>query len=534
MNPSTQTHLSAGQMVTQNLRLVRPIGRGGMGTVWVAYHQTLGTEVAVKCIDPLVVKSNPTALKRFHREAGIAARLKNPHVAHTYDHGMLPDGTPYIVMELLEGESLQQRIQRLGKLSLHETSLVVSQTAQALGKAHKLGIVHRDVKPANLFCVESDYDVFIKLLDFGIAKHGDNMAEVELTTTAGMLGSPLYMSPEQFNSAKGVDVRADLWSLAVVAYQCLTGRPPFAGEALAQVILSVMDRKYTAVSSRLPHLPRELDAWFERSFHRSLMRRFQSAKELGVSFAAIAREAAVNSDQRPAIPSITETPGRSMSQSGDHPMRGNTADLPAAGTPSSPRGTAILPVVGAITSPTLESPGDYSSVSTAQTAMLEPGWMPTQVISDSQNPVAGTFAPSITAVGRANKRRRVQLLGGIAAGASCLLVGAFIAVSVATGDETAVSISPATTAQVSDEDDGHVAETAPASDEDADEDADLVTAAADSTAVASAEAAPSGSTSASSAATTPPPRYPGSWRPPRPPPPPIRPRPRPDLDGAGF
>jgi serine/threonine-protein kinase len=277
--------LKAGAMVNERLRLVRAIGQGGMGAVWVAYHEALKAEVAVKFVTGQA-KENDKMLARFAREASIAAKLKSPHVAQTYDHGLCTDGTPYIVMELLEGESLHKRLSR-GALSLHETRLVVGQAAQALGKAHKLGIIHRDVKPANLFLVDTEYELFVKLLDFGIAKLSVATSEAELTDTGSVMGSLLYMSPEQLTAIKDVDERADLWALAVVAYRCLATAPPFTGDALGNVMMAVMQQDYRPISTLRPELPLELDDWFARAFHTDIDERFQSARQMAKSLLAI-------------------------------------------------------------------------------------------------------------------------------------------------------------------------------------------------------------------------------------------------------
>ncbi|MEM9696958.1 MAG: serine/threonine-protein kinase, partial [Myxococcota bacterium] len=158
-----------GLLVTANLKLERLLGEGGMGSVWVAHHAGLGTKVAVKFIATDIAKRRPELVERFRNEGGIAAKLRSPHVVQVFDHGFTEDGTPYLAMELLEGEALDARLKR-EPLSLREIALIVSQTCQVLGRAHKRGVVHRDIKPGNIFLEDSEYDIFIKVLDFGIAK----------------------------------------------------------------------------------------------------------------------------------------------------------------------------------------------------------------------------------------------------------------------------------------------------------------------------------------------------------------------------
>ncbi|MBI4701237.1 MAG: serine/threonine protein kinase, partial [Deltaproteobacteria bacterium] len=223
-----------GTMVTPKVRLARPLGAGGMGSVWVADHLALEVEVAVKLISAEALQRDPGLAERFKREAAVAAKIKSPHVVQMHDHGLTDDGTPYIVMELLAGESLRERLERCERLSPRETGLMLAQVAEVLSTAHAMGVVHRDLKPDNVFLVCSGYEIFVKVLDFGIAKHQGPAAGRPLTRTDAVMGTPEYMSPEQLLSAKAVDHRADLWALGVVVYEALTGWRPFHGETQAQ------------------------------------------------------------------------------------------------------------------------------------------------------------------------------------------------------------------------------------------------------------------------------------------------------------
>ncbi len=274
--------MESGQLISNNLRLVRLLGRGGMGSVWVADHLALGAQVAVKFMWR-VFAENPQFVERFRREAAAAAQIKSPHVAQVFDHGISLDGEPFIVMELLEGEELSKRIKREVSLSPALVAEVLSQTAKALGRAHSLGIVHRDLKPDNLFLLDLEGDVFVKVLDFGIAKMtGDG--NMSMTSTGGVIGTPLYMSPEQLLSAKHVDFRSDLWSLGVVAYHALTGRVPFCGDTVGAVSVAVHAGKFTPPSALVPSLPTSIDVWFERVFRRDPAQRFESAREMSDAF----------------------------------------------------------------------------------------------------------------------------------------------------------------------------------------------------------------------------------------------------------
>jgi serine/threonine protein kinase len=276
--------MQSGHPISANLRLVRVLGEGGMGSVWIADHLTLGTQVAVKLMARSLA-SDPEFVERFRREASAAAQLKSPHVAQVFDHGLSADGDPFIVMELLEGEDLGKRIDRSGPQPLGFVSDLIVQTAKALGRAHQLGIVHRDIKPENLFLVENDGDVLVKVLDFGIAKTRAE-ASVSVTRTGGVFGTPLYMSPEQLLSAKSVDFRADLWSLAVVAYFALSARFPFSGDTVGAISVAVNEGEITPASELRPGLAVEVDAWFQRAFRREASERFESAKEMAEALRA--------------------------------------------------------------------------------------------------------------------------------------------------------------------------------------------------------------------------------------------------------
>ena len=185
--------LAAGTLVTSTVRLVRLLGEGGMGSVWVADHLALKTQVAVKFVSPQLIKEDSSILSRFNREAALSAKIKSPHVVQTFDHGVMDDGCPYIVMELLEGESLMERIERDGLLGFEAARTVVAHTAKALSKAHKLNIVHRDIKPDNIFVTKPDEDddeIFVKILDFGIAKQTGVPKVSAVTSTGMMVGTP--------------------------------------------------------------------------------------------------------------------------------------------------------------------------------------------------------------------------------------------------------------------------------------------------------------------------------------------------------
>lgn len=276
--------LSAGIHLTPNIRLVRPLARGGMGEVWVADHLTLKIEVAVKVLPERLGEGDEQGAARFAEEAATAARIKSPHVVQTHDSGVAPDGTCYIVMELLEGESLATRLQRRGTLDLPETAAVVSQVGRALSAAHKLDIVHRDVKPENIFVTSTDDGMLCKVLDFGIA-HSPELPE-NWESAESLMGTPGYLSPEQFQGAK-VQASADRWALAVVAYRCLTGRLPFDGNTLGLLSLKVLKGVFVPPSHIRSDLPPAVDAWFARALAVEPARRFTDVRDMAQELLAL-------------------------------------------------------------------------------------------------------------------------------------------------------------------------------------------------------------------------------------------------------
>ncbi len=272
--------LVENSIVAGRFRLNRMIGRGGMGSVWHATHLGLDIPCAVKFMEGESSQS-PEAQARFEREAKSAAQLRSPHVVQILDHGV-SDGTPYIAMELLDGEDLGKRLQRLGVLHPRDLSVIVTQVCRALTKAHAMGIVHRDLKPDNIFLVHDDDREIAKVLDFGIAKSSAATLEGSNTKTGAMLGTPYYMSPEQAQGVKTVDFRSDLWSLAVIVYQCATGRLPFESEALGDLLMKIIIQPLP-VPSQVANVAPGFDAWWERASSRDPGGRFQSAKEFAES-----------------------------------------------------------------------------------------------------------------------------------------------------------------------------------------------------------------------------------------------------------
>ncbi|MBI4953618.1 MAG: serine/threonine protein kinase, partial [Myxococcales bacterium] len=254
MTPVPGTHVSA------SVRLEACIGEGGMGSVWLARDRDTGRELAVKLVAAELV-ADETVRRRFAREAELGRSIASPHVVRTHAHGVLPDGTPYLVMDLCRGESLRAKLERVGRLDAAEAVGVLEQMASALEAAHALGVVHRDVKPENVFLIAPEGTV--KVLDFGIAKREG--AEERVLTQAGVaLGTPEYMSPEQLLFPDRLESAIDVWAMAVVAYEALTGRRPFAGDTPGEIFAALCSGHAPPPSAL--GLPATLDALFARAF----------------------------------------------------------------------------------------------------------------------------------------------------------------------------------------------------------------------------------------------------------------------------
>lgn len=294
-----------GTLILNRYRLESLLGRGGMGSVWRAEHVQLKSPVAVKLLDPSIA-TNEQVLARFLREAQAAASLRSPHVVQIFDYGV-EDGTAFIAMEMLHGQSLADRITAQGKLNPEEAFRYLQQVLRAMGKAHEAGIVHRDLKPDNIFICQDEPE-FAKVLDFGVAKvkSGDLAGSAGSRTQTGMMiGTPYYMSPEQ-TQAKDIDQRADLWSIAVIAFECLTGVRPFTGDSFGELVIAI-NTKPTPLPSKHGLVPAGFDEWFVKATQRDRERRFQSAREMADELgkvggaAGAAARGAVRTQQTPAV-----------------------------------------------------------------------------------------------------------------------------------------------------------------------------------------------------------------------------------------
>jgi serine/threonine protein kinase len=277
---------SPGDVVAGKYLIVRVIGEGGMGIVYEATHQRLRQRVALKMLLPAMLEY-AVVVSRFEREARAAAQLRGRHVARVVDVDLTPGGLPYMVMDFLEGHDLQAEIERRGRLESGPAVDYLLQACAAMIEAHQIGIVHRDLKPSNLFLAEDEaLGRVVKVLDFGISKLAAD-ADAKLTDVDTVMGTALYMSPEQLRASHAVDARADIWALGVILYESVTGRVPFLGPP-QQVAAQIVSEEIPDVRLLCPELPPELATVIHHALQRDPGMRHQDVRQLASALAPFA------------------------------------------------------------------------------------------------------------------------------------------------------------------------------------------------------------------------------------------------------
>jgi eukaryotic-like serine/threonine-protein kinase len=282
----------AGQIIGDRYRLEELLERGAMGSVWRAEQITLRAPVAIKFLDPALM-ALPEMSHRFLQEARSAAAIRSVHVVQIFDYGS-DDDVPFIAMEYLEGEDLDARLTRKGTLTPAELEKIFSEVARGIGQGHALGVIHRDLKPSNIFLAREGEHEVTKVIDFGIAKV--TLSALELgksrsirnvgTGLGTLLGTPQYMSPEQVRGSGLLDHRTDLWALAIIACECLTGRYPFSGKSLGDLTVQICTERPRAPSSLGP-VPTGFDRWFFKATSKKAAQRFDSAEEMAAALGAL-------------------------------------------------------------------------------------------------------------------------------------------------------------------------------------------------------------------------------------------------------
>ena len=263
-------------------RLLHRLGEGGMGTVWFGEHTLLGRRAAVKLLHS-TYSARPDIVTRFFNEARAATAISDPGIVQVFDFGYAADGRAYLIMELLEGETLDRRLQRLQRLPVHDALRIMRQVASSLGAAHARGIVHRDLKPENIFLV-GDPEVIggerAKILDFGIAKLGSQSGGAFTTAVDAIMGTPTYMSPEQCRGTSEVSARSDIYALGCVLYQLVTGRPPFVSDGSGTLLVLHLQEVPALASSHVPNVPSSVDALIAKCLAKDPAERYASGCEL--------------------------------------------------------------------------------------------------------------------------------------------------------------------------------------------------------------------------------------------------------------
>ena len=368
--------VTPGQILAGKFRVERVIGEGGMGIVVEATHLALDQRVAIKFLRQ-EARMLPDVVARFDREARSAVKLKSEHVARVIDVGKTEDGTPFMVMEYLEGQDLSQRVLSGGALPISEAVEYVIQACEGVGEAHARGIVHRDLKPENLFLVDHHGGwKQVKVLDFGISKAAltGNASSVDMSVnaTSVIMGSPYYMSPEQLRSTKNVDHRADVWSLGVVLFELLTGTTPF-DETLefTELVAEILESPHRRLREFRPDAPEALERVVDKAMAKDRANRFQNTAELAIALlpfapsrsrvsaartTSISRAAGLLSDPSIGLPPSVAPPAYESHPSQPTPIPALRA-LPNMGAPDAPQSHPSLS-----TSPPVETMAPRSEV----------------------------------------------------------------------------------------------------------------------------------------------------------------------------
>ena len=286
--------LAKGGVIGERYVLEEPLGKGGMGEVWAARHSVLESRVAIKFLLGASAAHEATR-RRFLTEAQVTAQLKTRHAVQVFDYGITDTAQPYLVMELLDGETLAERLKRGKALPFTQVAMLLAQAARALDRAHALGVVHRDFKPENIFVVkDEDEREQVKVVDFGVAKllgaldyeepetSAEDRGALDLSTftrTGNLMGTPFYMAPEQVRSSADVGPRADIWSFGVVAYECVTGQVPFEAPDVLSLFDAICKGRHKKARQVNPDVPLAFDAWFEITCALNPNARFSTAMQ---------------------------------------------------------------------------------------------------------------------------------------------------------------------------------------------------------------------------------------------------------------
>jgi eukaryotic-like serine/threonine-protein kinase len=349
---------SDARPISDRWELTERIGSGAMGEVWRGRHRVLGHAVAVKVMKRDASRDQ-SMVARFLREARIAAKLRHRNVARVEDFGTTPEAKPFLVMELLQGTSIEDLIERGERPTRARALTVARHVGAACDVAHAEGVVHRDLKPANCFLVvDEDGADLVKVLDFGVAKVSDGLLATQHAPGGfSLIGTPVYMSPEQARGDEVLDGRSDLWSLGVMTYELLTGALPFQGDSLPMLLLAIQSHDPTPPSQHDPTLPPSVDAWTARALARDPARRFRSGREMADALAiALAGAMDPRSSALPAYAPTAElarhpAPLAPNTLAPTQPMRAVEPSFAPMGPVSLPPGLRTEPTPGPVPPP---------------------------------------------------------------------------------------------------------------------------------------------------------------------------------------
>ncbi len=407
------------RVLAERWELSERIGSGAMGEVWKGRHVVLGHDVAVKLMKRDASRDQ-SLVARFVREARIAAQLRHRNLARVEDFGTTPEGRPFLVMELLRGDSLEALLERGGRLDACTVALVARHVGAACDLAHPAGVIHRDLKPANCFLVrDEDGAALVKVLDFGVAKVSDGLvntvAGIDPALGFALIGTPVYMSPEQVKGAADIDGRSDLWSLAVMLYELLTGNIPYDADALPSLLCAITEGNVVPPTKRDPSLAPSLDEWMRKGLSLDRDARFQTGRELADALdLALGSPRGARETRAPLPATVPEFAAITLHPSAQDPAISHGSLAPTQDLPALPQGFAL---------PTAPMP-----------MMLLGSQAP---FAPPPVPQRGTFTP-VVLVQRPSKSPGALIAAGIAA----VIVLGVVAVVALQGDDPSPNAAP--------------------------------------------------------------------------------------------